>query len=339
MDIKNKPSSFRSINRLSAGKNEEKKKKIWIVSYLLLSAGGLTVYLLLKLRVFEVFGKYREILQKLSLGFFVAVLILAVAKFLETIAIKRTHVVYTRYNLSKMIKLLSWILILAVGISFLFKNWYSAAMSLGLVSLILGFALQNPISSFIGWLYILIRQPYHVGDRIQIETFKGDVVEVNYLDTTLWEFAGDYLTNDLPSGRLIRFPNSLVLSSAVYNYSWEKFPFIWNEIPFHIAYESDLGKVEEMIKRVTENELGEDMTKNIETFKDLVEQTPVDELQIKEYPFVSFRINANTWVEVTVTYLVEPKKATAIRSRLIKTILAELNAQKEITLFPNSNNR
>jgi small-conductance mechanosensitive channel len=338
MDIQKKPSAYKSFNRLNVEK-EQTRHRVWFISYLLLALGGLTVYLLLKLHVFEVFGRYREILQKLSLLFFIAVTILAIAKFIESIVVKRTRVVYTRYNLSRMINLLSWLLVVAVGVSFMFKNWYSAAVSLGLVSLILGFALQNPISSFIGWLYILIRQPYHVGDRIQVDEFKGDVVEVSYLDTTLWEFGGDYLTNDMPSGRLIRFPNSLALSSAVYNYSWEKFPFIWNEIPFHVAYESKLSLVEETIKRVTKEELGEHMADNIEKFKNLVEQTPVDQLEIKEYPFVSYRINANTWVEVTVTYLVEPKKATATRTRLIRKILAELNAQKEEVMFPNSNSR
>jgi len=238
-----------------------------------------------------------------------------------------------------MVRLFSWLLIASIGISFLFRNWYSAAVSLGLISLILGFALQNPISSFIGWIYILIRQPYHVGDRIQIDTFRGDVVEVNYLDTTLWEFSGDYLTNDLPSGRLIRFPNSLILQAPVFNYSWEKFPYIWNEIPFHVAYESDLKFVEETIKRITKEELGPETAENIARFKELVEQTPVDKLEIREYPFVSFRINVNTWVEVMVTYLVQPKRAAVIRSVLIKRILEELNKQPEKVLFPNSNAR
>ena len=44
--------------------------------------------------------------------------------------------------------------------------------------------------------------------------------------------------------RLIRFPNSIVLQSAVFNYSWPKFPCIWNEIPFHIAYGRDMEFVE-----------------------------------------------------------------------------------------------
>ncbi|HET9913733.1 MAG TPA: hypothetical protein VFQ13_17705, partial [Anaerolineales bacterium] len=47
------------------------------------------------------------------------------------------------------------------------------------------------------------------------------------LDTTLWEFGGPYLSTQHPSGRIIKFPNSLVLNETVYNYSWPLFPYIW----------------------------------------------------------------------------------------------------------------
>ena len=72
-----------------------------------------------------------------------------------------------------------------VVISVLFVNWYTAFLSLGLISLILGFALQTPITSLIGWVYILVRTPYRVGDRIKIGDATGDVIDVSYLDTTL----------------------------------------------------------------------------------------------------------------------------------------------------------
>jgi len=155
----------------------------------------------------------------------------------------------------------------------------------------------------------------------------------------LWEFGGDYLTNDVPSGRLIRFPNSLVLEAAVYNYSWRKFPYVWNEIPFHMAYESDLDYISSVIKRVAKQELGEEMERKISTFKEILEQTPVDELDIKEYPYVSYRISINTWVEVILTYLVEPKQASDIRTRLVKNIISKLLKEPDKVMFPKSNAR
>lgn len=315
------------------------KHKVWIVSYIIVALICLAVYFLLQFHVFGLLGTYRSLLQRLSLAGFVVFIVFIVTRGVESVVTKRSPTRKQQYNIIRLIRLLSVFAAAFIVVSFLFAKWYTAAVSLGLVSLILGFALQTPISSLIGWFYIIIRTPYRIGDRIQVGDFTGDVVEISYLDTTLWEFHGDYLSNDVPSGRLIRFPNTLVLQSEVYNYSWRKFPFIWNEIPFHIAYESDLDWVEKTIKQVATKELGDDMMDAIDRFKELVKQTPVDELEIKEYPFVVFRINANTWVEVSVTYLVHPKKASAMRSKLIKAILKELLKEPDRVMFPKGNAR
>lgn len=315
------------------------KHRIWIVTYTLIALGCLAAYFLLKFRVFNVLGTYRLSLQRLSLAGVLVFVVMIVMKGVEKIVAKKSHTKSVQYNFIRLIRLMTVLIAVMIVITFLFQNWYTAAVSLGLFSLILGFALQTPISSLIGWFYIIIRSPYKIGDRIQVGAFTGDVVEISYLDTTLWEFGGNYLTNDLPSGRLIRFPNTLVLQDEIYNYSWKKFPFIWNEIPFHVAYESDLPYVEATIKQIALAELGPGMAEHIKVYKELLQQTPIDELDIKEYPFVSFRINANTWVEVVLTYLVEPKKATAIRSRLIKAVLAGLSKEADKVMFPKSSSR
>jgi small-conductance mechanosensitive channel len=311
----------------------------WISGYALLTLISFALYFLLHFHVFDIFGNYLLQLKKLSLWAGIAGILLAVSRFIEQQITNNDKALAARYNLVRFIRLLTIVIILMVGVSLLFQNWYTAAVSLGLISLLLGFALQTPISSLIGWIYIIIRTPFHVGDRIQIEEFTGDVVEISYLDTTLWEFGGDYLTNDLPSGRLIRFPNSLVLQYAVYNYSWNKFPYIWNEVSFHVAYESDLGFIEDVVKRMTREQLDVKMEEKVSKLKERMETAPISKIDIKEYPSVNFRFNANTWVEVVVTYLVEPKKATDVRSRIIKKVLEELLKSPDKVLFPKSNSR
>jgi len=276
---------------------------------------------------------------KLSLAAFFSFLVLIVAKMVEGLVVKHSHTKALVYNFVRLTHFITILIIAFIVISFINNNWYSAAVSLGLISLILGFALQTPISSLIGWLYIVIRAPCKVGDRIQIDKFTGDVVEIGYFDTTLWEFAGEYMSNDVPSGRLIRFPNSVVWTSGVYNYSWKNFPYIWDEIPFHIAYQSDLGFVEQTIRSVARAELGEGMEERVRELRNIIKQTPVDELEIKEYPFVSFRINANTWVEALVIYLVEPRDAAAMRTKLIKKILEALLKEPEKVMFPKGDAR
>jgi small-conductance mechanosensitive channel len=195
------------------------------------------------------------------------------------------------------------------------------------------------MSSFIGWIYILVRRPYRVGDRIKIGDATGDVIDLGYIDTTLWEFGGQYITGDHPSGRIIKFPNAKVLDSMVYNYSWPLFPYIWNEIKFQIGYESDLEFIARTMQRIVEEDLGENMTELIEQYRTLLAQTPVDELQVRERPRVIFRVSENTWLEAIVRYLVAPREAGSVKSRLIKKLLAALNEAPDKVLFPKGANR
>jgi small-conductance mechanosensitive channel len=274
------------------------------------------------LRIYGSFA-YKEVLQKISLGGAITCLILIIVKWVERLVIKKFKAP-EHYNLVRILRLISLLLIALVIISILFVNWYAAAVSFGVISLILSFSLQTPLTSLIAWVYILSRSPYRVGDRIKINSFKGDVVEVNYMDTTLWEIGGDYLTNDVPSGKLIRFPNSLVLQNAVFNYSWKRFPFIWNEVSVYVPYESNLEEVEKVMKEITARELGTERTKRIKDFKEVVKHTSVDENDIKEHPFVTFNIEGETWIQAIVTYPVEAKLAGELRNRLIKGIMKEL---------------
>jgi small-conductance mechanosensitive channel len=195
------------------------------------------------------------------------------------------------------------------------------------------------MKSFIAWIYILVRQPYRVGDRIKIGDATGDVIDVSYLDTTLWEFGGQYISGDHPSGRLIKFPNEKVLDELVYNYSWPLFPYIWNEIKFYVAFNADLEFIASTMQKVTEEELGEEMIKRVEVFRDLLARTPVDELEVREHPRVFFRVSENTWLEAIVRYLVAPREAGRVKTRLIKKLLAALNAAPDKVMFPAGANR
>jgi small-conductance mechanosensitive channel len=317
----------------------ETGQKVWLGIYLLLLVAFGSLYYLLRLGVFNFTGKYLPLLQRLTLGMMAIVLVLGVAKTIDLYVFGRLDNAATRYNLRRILKLLLWLILAIIAISIIFANWYTTVVSLGLISLILGFALQTPITSFIGWVYILVRAPYRVGNRIRIGEATGDVIDVSYLDTTLWEFGGEYLSTDHPSGRIIKFPNSKVLNTAVYNYSWPLFPYIWNEISFQVAYDSDLEFVAKIMQETAEEELGPAMIERVRTFRELLAHTTIDQLEVREHPAVFFRINANTWVEATVRYIVEPKQAGRVKTRLIKKMLERLNSEPERAKFPKSNLR
>ena len=317
----------------------EARDKLWFVTYILALLAILTFYYLLGSNLIPADGEQIPIIQSFVLGAFFIVLTGAVAKSIRVYLINEIENKPARYNLTRVLHLLTFLAMVIIVLTVVSANWYTALVSLGVLSLILGFALQTPITSLIGWVYLLIRQPYKVGDRIEIGNARGDVIDVSYLDTTLWEFGGPYLSTQHPSGRVIKFPNSLVLNETVYNYSWPLFPYVWNEIKFNIAYDSDLEFVAQTMKEVVEEELGEKMMDLVSVYRDLLRQTPVDELQIQERPVVHFRPSDNTWLEAIVRYIVHPKESGRVKTRVITKLLERLNAEPQRVLFPKSNLR
>src|SRR5439155_13804950 len=93
------------------------------------------------------------------------------------------------------------------------------------------------------------------------------------------------------------------------------------------------------MQRITEEELGEEMLKRVETFRDLLARTTVDDLKVRERPRVIFRVRENTWLEAIVRYVVSPREAGRVKPRLIKKLLSALNAAPEKVMFPAGANR
>lgn len=318
----------------------EPKQKFWLWTYIVVLLGIGIAYYLTRFGLFDVLGDYVRMLERFTIGALAIVLLLILLKAAKVYLISLLTDNAARYNLNRVANLLAGIAIFFIVLSILFANWYTAIVSLGLISLVLGFALQTPITSFIGWMYILVKVPYRVGDRIRIDTATGDVISVGYLDTTLWEFGGELLsTSNHPTGRIIKFPNAKVLDSVVYNYSWSLFPYIWNDIKFQVGYQSDLEFVARVMRETAEEEVGEAMMERVNTYRQLLSQTPVDELEVQERPVVVFRVAENTWIEAIVRYLVEPKRAGSVKTRLIKKMLERLNAEPEKVMFPKADLR
>ena len=312
------------------------RDKFWIATQLVLLVALTALYLFLKYRLPAI--AYPVLLNSiLAIG--VVVVCFMVLRLVDVYLIGRVGNAVYQYNLKRVARLVVWLVIAFFVLTIFFQNWYTAVVSFGLISLILGFALQTPITSFIGWVYILVREPYRVGDRIKIGEAAGDVIEVNYLDTTLWEFGGDFLSTEHPSGRIIKFPNSTVLSSPVYNYTWPLFPYIWNEIKFQVAYNSDLEFVAATMKEVAEQKVGEEMMKQVAVFREILAHTPVNQIEVQERPVVVFRVNDNTWLEAIVRYLVHPKDAGRVKTALIKELLRRLNAEPDRVMFPRDSDR
>jgi len=343
-EISRKPEIRKELQRTTGEKRSETIKargrdKLWFIIQALVLAGCIAVYFLIGAKVIPLPTSTVGVIWRILRGTALIVIVLTIARAVSIYGLGRIEDPSTRFTLQRILHLVVALAIIVIGISIIFVNWYAALAAFGIGSIIIGLAIQTPMKSFIAWIYILVRQPYRVGDRIQIGEATGDVIDVGYLDTTLWEFGGKYISGDHPSGRVIKFPNEQVLDEIVYNYSWPLFPYIWNEIKFPVAFNADLEFIASTMQKVTEEELGKEMIDRVQTFRDLLSRTPVDELEVHQRPRVIFRVSENTWLEAIVRYLVSPREAGRVKTRLIKKLLAALNAAPDKVMFPAGANR
>jgi len=126
----------------------------------------------------------------------------------------------------------------------------------GFIGAGLAVAMKDIILNFFGWIFILIREPFSVKDRIEIgDMVKGDVIDVRLFMFSLLEIGG-WVDAEQSTGRIVHVPNSVVFSKAIANYT-QGFQYIWNEIPVLVTFESDWDKAHKILTRIIEDKTKE----------------------------------------------------------------------------------
>lgn len=201
--------------------------------------------------------------------------------------------------------------------------------SVGLLGLAASWALQTPIESFTGWLLNAFRGYYRVGDRIAVGDVFGDVYRIDMLTTTVWEAGGpDKAVRAAQStGALITFPNWEVLRSNIVNYSRD-FPFVWDEVTFGVANESDLAYTIDVLERMAHDELGDDMASAVETYQSLLRSERLD-FDVDAVPRV-YLSPADAWTNCTLRYLVPVRSRRSWMSRLVLRASREFAAPAHV---------
>lgn len=178
-------------------------------------------------------GSYSNIIASVIVGFGLLLLrrllIRAISKTddAETVFRARKTITYATFVVGGLA--LSWI-------------WFDAIDNLGtylgLVSAGIAIGLSDLLKNIVGWAYILIRRPFKIGDRIEIDGMKGDVIDIRLFRFSMMEVSGSFVQAEQATGRLTHVPNGFVFTAAVANYT-EGFPFVWHEVEVLVTFESD----------------------------------------------------------------------------------------------------
>lgn len=171
----------------------------------------------------------------------IAVSLLALPRFY------RQDRLFIARRLSRYVTVALAAVVLAV---FFMEDLKAIATALGIAGAALVIALQDLFSSLAGWFVIVTSGKVRVGDRVEIDAHKGDVIDIQLLRTTLLEL-DNWLGVDEPTGRIIVVPNSYIFKSKVFNYS-HVHPYIWSRVDITVTFETPATLAQDVLRQVLE---------------------------------------------------------------------------------------
>jgi small-conductance mechanosensitive channel len=182
-------------------------------------------------------------------------------------------------------------------------NLSGLAVIFGLLSVGIGFGLQNVANNFISGLILLFERPISVGDRVLVGDTEGDVDEINIRSTTI---------RSLENIAII-VPNSEFISSKVVNLSHGDLKIRIN-IDVGVSYDSSLDDVLAALKEVA--------VENNEILRQ-----PEPEVLFMEFGDSSWNMQLRCWIR-------NPKRHYHVKSDLNCAIVRKFRERNIEIPFP-----
>ena len=181
-------------------------------------------------------------------------------------------------------------------------------------------AIREIIFNFFAGMYMNIKKPFEIEDRVEINGIKGDVIRMNPLSFEVLEI-GERVYGEQSTGRIVHIPNSYIFTYTLKNYT-KVFKYIWDEIKVDISLDVDIKKTEEILYEILfDNEILKEIPRKME---DAVDEAI---LEYRIYynnldPIIYIKIE-RSHIEMYLRYLVHPKKARDVQNEINMRIMEE----------------
>lgn len=131
-----------------------------------------------------------------------------VSRLLEVFAERSTKYRITIKSYIPVVKIISWVGMIVIIIGGIFHPPAATILAFSAsVGVAIGFAAQDILKNTFGGIMILFDRPFMVGDKIEVGSFYGEVVEIGLRYTRV----------TTPDDNLVSIPNSEVMNSSVSN--------------------------------------------------------------------------------------------------------------------------
>jgi small-conductance mechanosensitive channel len=196
---------------------------------------------------------------------------------------------------------------------------------LGLLSAGLAIALRDLVASFAGWIFILWRRPFQLGDRIQMGQHAGDVVDIRIFQFTVLEI-GNWVDADQSTGRIIHIPNARLFTDSLANFT-SQFEFIWNEIPILLTFESDWRRAKAILERIIAEMVGESVQEAERAVRAVARKFPIHFRNLTPIVYTSVK---DSGVLLTVRFLCRARQRRGMNQDVWEAVLDAFSQEERI---------
>jgi small-conductance mechanosensitive channel len=197
----------------------------------------------------------------------------------------------------------------------------------GILGAGLAVALHDTIANIAGFLFIMLRRPFEVGDRIEIEGVAGDVIDIRVFQFSLMEI-GNWVDADQSTGRILQVPNGKVLRAVTASFN-KGFDYIWHEIPVLITFESDWKKAKGILEAIVDDDsfvVAEEVERQV---RRAASRYLIYSGKVTPIVYTTVR---DSGVLLTVRYMTKPKTRRGTEQRLWEQILEQFAKNDDIEL-------
>jgi len=272
----------------------------------------------------------RQLLLRLSVLALMIALVFALGEIWRRASFRYVHDTRRRYQALLMRRIVIWTAVVIIVIVTFATQLGSVFTFAGLITAGIAVAMQNVITSIVGYFFLIGKYGLRVGDRVSIAGVTGEVVDIGLVRIHLMELGGP--GESQPSGRVVAFSNSIVFQPTAGIF--KQIPgtnFVWHELKLTLASDTDYHVAKDRIIKAVESALGH-YRENIDTQRRMVERNlstvSAGELQSK----VRLHYTASG-IEATVRYPVEIEKSTDIDDHLMRELLAAVEEEPRLKLI------
>jgi small-conductance mechanosensitive channel len=205
--------------------------------------------------------------------------------------------------------------------------------ALGLAAAGVAVALQRVITAFAGYLIILRGNIFSIGDRIVMNSIRGDVIALGFMQTTVMEMGESAPErSDPPSvwvggrqytGRIVRITNDKIFDSPIYNYTRD-FPYVWEEVKIPIHYNGQRAKAEQILLEIAHRNT-DDIVDDAKPALAKLREVYFLPDHIETVPRVYYTLTDN-WIEMSLRFLSHEPGVRDLKDRMFREILDRFEA-------------